>query len=120
MRELAHRAGLCAPSISQVEHNSNRVLSLDNIRKISQAIDVPIWFIGVFETLPEATVSERLIKGRLYRAMSQIEAAKFFGVSEYIYHQWEHGVISQAPWAKKIDPEKFDEWCHILIQSSSI
>jgi transcriptional regulator with XRE-family HTH domain/quercetin dioxygenase-like cupin family protein len=43
LRELARRTGLSAAFLSQVEHHKTNV-SLDSLRRISEALDVPLLF----------------------------------------------------------------------------
>jgi hypothetical protein len=38
------------------------------------------------------------------------QAAAFFGVDRRTYFKWEHGHISTASNAKKIQPEKLEQW----------
>jgi len=108
--ELAAIGGTTACSIGGVETGKCSSLRPDTLRAICDHFNLPYWFLGAYDRLPESTISQQLYKYRMYRLWDMQAAAGFFGVDRRTYIKWEHGHISKAPNAKKIQPEKLEKW----------
>jgi transcriptional regulator with XRE-family HTH domain len=108
--ELAAIGGTTSASIGGVETGKFSSLQPPTLRAICDHFDLPYWFLGAYERLPERTLPQQLYKYRLYRLFDMSQAADFFGVSVRTYIKWEHGHISASPNAKKIQPEKLEKW----------
>jgi hypothetical protein len=107
---MATLGNTTACSIGGVESGKFRSLRPPAIRAICNHFDLPYWFLGAYDRLPERTIPQQLYKYRLYRLYDMGQAAAFFGVDRRTYFKWEHGRISTAPNAKKIQPEKLEQW----------
>lgn len=59
LRDLARRADVSASFLSQVERGASNT-SLDSLRRIAEALDVPVMFF-LFEERPSSTPGERLV-----------------------------------------------------------
>jgi transcriptional regulator with XRE-family HTH domain len=88
IKRLAEITGLSPECISAIE-NGKRSLTIVTIKKLADALDVPVWYLGCFENLPDDTLSQRIKKARLYHGMSQVQFARYLGVSERIIYDWE-------------------------------
>lgn len=108
--DLAALGNTSSCSIGKVESGKFRSLRPPAIRAISDHFGLPYWFLGAYDRLPERTIPQQLYKYRLYRLYDMGQAAAFFGVDRRTYFKWEHGRISTAPNAKKIQPEKLEKW----------
>lgn len=108
--ELAAIGGTTACSIGGVETGKCSSLRPDTLRAICDHFNLPYWFLGAYDRLPESTISQQLYKYRMYRLWDMQAAAGFFGVDRRTYIKWEHGHINKAPNAKKIQPEKLEKW----------
>ncbi|MCM0648601.1 helix-turn-helix domain-containing protein [Clostridium swellfunianum] len=59
------------------------------IRKLSDILNVPIWYIGCYDTLPEHTFGEKLHKARLYHGHTIDQLATVLGSHRSTVRQWE-------------------------------
>lgn len=103
--ELAAIGGTTACSIGGVETGKYSSLQPATIRAICNHFDLPYWFLGAYDRLPERTIPQQLYKFRFYRLFDMKHAADFFGVSPRTYIKWEHGHITKA-----LSMEKLNDW----------
>lgn len=108
--ELAAIGGTTSASIGGVETGKFSSLRPPALRAICDHFGLPYWFLGGYDRLPEETIPQQLYKYRMYRLWDMQAAADFFGVDRRTYFKWEHGHISKAPNAKKLQPEKLEKW----------
>ena len=108
--ELAAIGSTTSASIGGVETGKYSSLQPATIRAICDHFKLPYWFLGAYDRLPEETIPQQLYKYRMYRLFDMYKAAAFFDVDRRTYFRWEHGHISKAPNAKKIQPEKLEKW----------
>jgi site-specific DNA recombinase len=103
--ELAVIGGTTSASIGGVETGKFSSLQPSAIRAICNHFDLPYWFLGAYDRLPERTIPQQLYKFRFYRLFDMKHAADFFGVSPRTYIKWEHGHITKA-----LSMEKLNDW----------
>ncbi|MEK4117717.1 helix-turn-helix transcriptional regulator [Paenibacillus sp. FSL W8-0919] len=96
IREIAALSGLTPEAISMME-NGVHPPSLKSLRKISNCLNQPIYYLGCFEALPELTLGDRLKKARLFYGLTKEEAAQKLGVDAKSVMNWE---------ANKVNPSK--------------
>ncbi|UYZ15190.1 helix-turn-helix domain-containing protein [Brevibacillus sp. WF146] len=70
--DLAAATGLSVRSLRLAEQNKSTV-SPPNLRRLSEALAVPIAYLGCFENLPEQTLGQRIKKARLYHGYNKRE-----------------------------------------------
>lgn len=111
--ELAAIGGTTSASIGGIETGKFSSLQPDTLRAICDHFELPYWFLGAYDRLPERTIPQQLYKFRLYRLFDMKQAADFFEVSPRTYIKWEHGHITKAlsmdkleTWKKAISPCK--------------
>ncbi|MFK4164623.1 helix-turn-helix domain-containing protein [Paenibacillus lautus] len=95
IRELAALAELTPETISMME-NGVHPPSLKSLRKISACLNRPIYYLGCFETLPEATFGERLKKARLFQGLTKDELAKKLMVDPKSILNWESNKLTPS------------------------
>lgn len=105
MRELARASGVSVTSIGYIERNVVAA-SLPTLRKLSQVLKEPVHFLGCFETMPEETLGQRIIKARMYHGLLVKEAATLLNVDVKTINNWEADKKTPSP-KKKIIVEKF-------------
>lgn len=88
VRDLAAVTGLTPATISGLEAGRTTA-SLPNLRKLAQALGVPIAYLGCYETLPENTLGQRITKARLYHGLTKEEMARVIGVDPKTLRLWE-------------------------------
>ncbi|BFH63885.1 helix-turn-helix transcriptional regulator [Paenibacillus azoreducens] len=88
IRELAFLAGLSPEAISMIENGAN-CPSLPTLRKLSECLSKPIWYLGCFEDMPEDTLGDRVKKARYYHGYFIEEAAKHLRVDPRSLTNWE-------------------------------
>jgi len=86
--DLANLTGLSTRTLQLAEQNKTR-LSPPNLRLLSRILEVPIAYLGCFETLPEDTLGKRIKKVRLYSGLTKREFATHFGLSDRMIQGWE-------------------------------
>ena len=76
------------------------------IRKLASLYNVPIWWLGCFENLPEKTFAQRVYKARIYHGMLWTEFALLIGVEMRTIEKWEKGRTMPKPknMAKLLQP----------------
>lgn len=112
--ELARIGNTNTASISGVENGRFHTLRPATLRAISDHYSLPYSFLGAYDQLPDDTIAEKLLKGRLYRLVDQGKAAVHFGVDRRTYFKWEHGQIATGPRAKRILPDKLASWISVF------
>jgi transcriptional regulator with XRE-family HTH domain len=86
--DLAAATGLSVRSLRLAEQNKTTV-SPPNLRRLSEALAVPIAYLGCFENLPEHTLGQRIKKARLYHGYNKREFGEILGVSRRMIVGWE-------------------------------
>ncbi|WP_188649004.1 helix-turn-helix domain-containing protein [Marinithermofilum abyssi] len=94
-KELANLIGISHVALSKLE-NCQTKPKLRTLRLLSQVFDVPIAYLGCFESLPEYSFGQRLTKARLYHAMTHKEMADTLGVHEKSVKLWQDGLIKPS------------------------
>lgn len=95
IRELAKKAGLTRNTIWRFE--TEKSLTLPTLRKLAQALDVPIAYLGCFENLPENTLGQRITKARLSHGFTKKEFAEILGVHVKTLRNWEQDKCIPQP-----------------------
>lgn len=88
IKELAAASGLSAKTISNLEANRTRAL-LPHLRVLARVLNVPVYYIGCFETLPENTLGQRIRKARVFHGLTKEELARSIGVDPKTLRSWE-------------------------------
>lgn len=88
IKDLAAAAGLSIATIGNLESNRTRA-SLPHLRILAQALNVPVYYIGGFENLPEKTLGQQIRKARLFHGLTKEELARFIGVDPKTLRSWE-------------------------------
>lgn len=90
IRDLASITGLNCATIGRIEAGKEPA-SMPTLRILSQTLDVPIPYLGGFETLPEETLGQRIRKARLFHGLAKVEFARAIGVDVHTIATWEKG-----------------------------
>ncbi|MUG45542.1 helix-turn-helix domain-containing protein [Paenibacillus woosongensis] len=88
IRDLARIIKTTPQTISNIERDTVEP-SLTTLRKLSVVLDKPIPYLGCFESLPEDTLGQQIIKARYYRGLLAAEAALELGVDVKTISNWE-------------------------------
>ncbi len=88
IRELASSIGMTETNIISIE-NSRSTPSLPTLRLLSEALNVPVYYIGCFEALSERTLGEKILKARCYHGLTKSEMAELFEVDVKTIKNWE-------------------------------
>lgn len=86
--DLAAKTGLSVVSIRLAEQNVTK-LTPPNLRVLSEALEVPVAYLGCFESLPEETLGQRIKKARLYHGYTKVGFGDLFGLSARSIQGWE-------------------------------
>lgn len=90
-QQLADKLGVRHNSISSWENGVNSI-SIENLQKIADALDVPVAeFLD--EELTSMTTGERIRKARLRADMTQEQLAALLGVDRATISKYESGII---------------------------
>ncbi|WP_338835973.1 helix-turn-helix domain-containing protein [Neomoorella thermoacetica] len=89
IRDLAAASGLTSTTIISLEGDKTKA-TLPHLRHLSQALNVPIYYLGCFENLPESTLGQRIKKARLFHGLTKEELSKVIGVDPKTLRSWEH------------------------------
>ena len=102
--DAARESGLTTATISKIENG--KPVELMTIRKLASLYNVPIWWLGCFENLPEKTFAQRVYKARIYHGMLWTEFALLIGVEMRTIEKWEKGRTMPKPknMAKLLQP----------------
>lgn len=88
IRDLAKEVKMTPEAISYLESGINTA-SLQTLRKLAKALEVPIAYLGCFEKLPEDTLGQRITKARLYHGLTKKEMAHAISVDPKTLRSWE-------------------------------
>lgn len=94
--DLAAAAGMATATISDLEADK-KAPAFPTLRKLSQVLEMPIAFLGCFESMPEETLGQRITKARHYHGLMITEMAKAVGVNPKTLRQWEKNQQKMAP-----------------------
>lgn len=89
IRELAKSTSLSSIAISNLESGKTNP-ALPNLRLLAQVLNVPIAFLGCFETLPENTLGQQIKKARLMHGLTKLEMAGALGINVRTLRTWEN------------------------------
>lgn len=106
IKDLSEATDISEAFISYVE-NGHAACSITTARKISVALEEPVWFIACLEDLPTDTLAQRIRKYRLYLGLTKREFAAHIGVHEKTVKLWEDG-CSVPSKAKQILTDSFN------------
>jgi site-specific DNA recombinase len=87
---LGSIAGLSEQSIIVTELRNN-IPNPQTLRKLANALKVPICYLGCFEILPEDTLANKIRKARLYMGYTKQEFAELIGSDAKSVRYWERG-----------------------------
>lgn len=107
-KELGELVGCTSTSIIRIEQKGTNNITM--IKKLSKALNQPIWFLGAYDLMPEATLPERITKARLYHGLTIDEALLEMNVSIKSYQHWQ--VADRHPNADS--RKKIDEFLSVL------
>lgn len=96
IRDLARVTGLTTATISDIEAGET-FPRLPVLRRLAEAVSVPVWFLGHFEQLPENTLAERIRKARLCHGLTLEKMACALGIDPKTLHHWECGNHTPCP-----------------------
>jgi len=96
IKDLAMAAELSSVMISQMEFDRAKT-SLPTLRRLAKLLDVPIAFLGCFETLSEKTLGQRIMKARLIHGMTREELALNIEVDPKSLRNWEQDKHKPIP-----------------------
>ncbi|KYH31338.1 transcriptional repressor DicA [Moorella mulderi DSM 14980] len=88
IHDLAVATGLSVKTIGNLEANRTRAL-LPHLRVLAQVLNVPLYYIGCFENLPEKTLGQRIRKARVFHGLTKEELAQSIGVNPKTLQSWE-------------------------------
>ncbi|BAU27651.1 helix-turn-helix protein [Aneurinibacillus soli] len=94
--ELAKQAKLTKEMISMIERGVYTP-KIKTLKKLSEALDIPIWYLGCFENLPEDTLGQRLRKAKLYAGLISSELAQILSASHRSVCSWERDEAIPSP-----------------------
>src|SRR5699024_9183939 len=86
--ECAKATKITETSLSNIERGKQSP-SLPTLRKLSNALDVSVYYLGHFESLPEKTLGQQIEKARKYYGFTKHEMAKRIGVDVKTLRGWE-------------------------------
>ncbi|KGE17544.1 hypothetical protein PWYN_23365 [Paenibacillus wynnii] len=86
--EVAAQIGISAVALSYIEGNKN-IPSLPTLKSLSDVLDLPIYYLGCFEDLPEVSLGEQIRKARMYRGMLVLDMSVEFCVDVKTIRNWE-------------------------------
>lgn len=88
LTELSLKTGIHYNAINQIEQNLHKP-KLDSLCKFATALNIPLWWLGCFEKLPEATIAEKIYKARMFRGLTRKQAAQILQCCEKSVFNWE-------------------------------
>jgi len=88
IKTLAAMAGITPTSLSHIENKFGASIEITPLRKLSAALEQPVWFLGCFDSMPEDTFFQRLKKARCYHGHTKVEMAKRIVVNKRIIFNW--------------------------------
>lgn len=94
--DLAKSSGLSTITISYIELGQNKA-SLSTLKILAKILQTSVAFLGCFETLPEGTLGERILKARLFHGHTKREASKQIGVDVKTFWNWESNTTEPTP-----------------------
>ncbi|WP_353888173.1 helix-turn-helix domain-containing protein [uncultured Phascolarctobacterium sp.] len=75
IKQLAALAGITPEGLSNIERRSSNNINITILSKISNALKEPISHLSSFESLPESTLQEKLLKAILFHGHTKLKAA---------------------------------------------
>lgn len=87
-KELGKLAKICWQTISNIENG--KPYKISTIRKLANALNITIKWLGCLEFLPEDTIGQKIKKSRLMHGLSREEAAILMGCDVKSIFNWEH------------------------------
>ncbi|WP_433943345.1 helix-turn-helix domain-containing protein [Paenibacillus sp. SN-8-1] len=88
IKELALRSGMTPESISNIERHK-QIPSLKKLKILSEVLNMPIYYLGCYEALPENTLGQKIKKARFFNGLTAIELAEMFNVDVKTIFNWE-------------------------------
>ncbi|WP_082420327.1 helix-turn-helix domain-containing protein [Paenibacillus sp. A3] len=88
VRDVSLMTGLTEATIMNIE-TGKTVPSLSSLRTLSEYLDIPIYYLGCFEDLPERTLGERMRKARMYHGFTKKEISELLEVDVKTLYNWE-------------------------------
>lgn len=89
--ELSELSCLSFATISAIE-NSRRIPSIQVLRILANILQIPVAYLGCFDSLPEHVFSEKIKKTRLYMGLTKKEFSDILGVNVRTIFGWESGM----------------------------
>jgi DNA-binding XRE family transcriptional regulator len=108
-RDLAREIGVTQETIYKIETGQVKA-SMPTLRKLSQVLGVPVYYLGCFESLPEDSFGQKFTKARNYHGLTKREAALKMSVAERTICNWENGRVCPSNDLM----EKIEEFISIL------
>jgi transcriptional regulator with XRE-family HTH domain len=103
IKELANKIDVYPVTITNIELDRFNI-SQSTIIKLSSVLNVPIYYLGCYELLPEDTLGKKLRKARLYNGHTIKQLAAVLGSHEATVRQWEHNKYKiSTQFASKIE-----------------
>ncbi|UZQ84327.1 helix-turn-helix domain-containing protein [Thermoanaerobacter sp. RKWS2] len=88
IKDLAEASGMSETAIGNLENNK-KTPRIESLRRLSKVLNVPIFYLGCFEQLPENTLGQRIMKARLFHGFTSQEFAKILNVNHKTLRSWE-------------------------------
>jgi transcriptional regulator with XRE-family HTH domain len=107
LAELSAVTGIHYSTISKVERNMKKA-RFETLKELATVLEVPLWWLGCFEKLPESTLAEKLYKARMYHGMAQNQAADALQCDRKSVHNWEKEICHP------VSNAKLDEFISII------
>jgi len=100
MNNLSVLSGLSLTTLSKIENNRCRNHDVKVIKRLAEALDQPIWFMGCYDLLPETSLGDRIRKMRLYKGQYIQELATELVIDEHLISRYEKGTATPP---KRVD-----------------
>ncbi|MBP2664273.1 MAG: helix-turn-helix domain protein [Firmicutes bacterium] len=92
INELSALSGISLTTLSKMENNRCRNHDVKVIKRLAEALDQPIWFIGSYDLLPKNSLGEQIRKMRLYKGQYIQELADELGIDPHLVSRYEKGI----------------------------
>lgn len=89
--ELAEASGLSTVTISKAELDKIN-MQPNNIKLLSIILERPVFYLGCYESFPDKTFGQRLIKARLFHGQTKKEFALDIGIDVHTLRDWESDI----------------------------
>ncbi|NJJ37790.1 helix-turn-helix domain-containing protein [Paenibacillus apii] len=88
-REVSEFVGISETALFYIE-GKKIMPSLSTLKCLSELFNLPVSYLGCFESLPEETLGQRIKKARMYQGLRVAEFAKLLGVDQKTINNWEN------------------------------